>query len=111
MKKFIFTLLPIIAIANPVDEGLLENAKLSGSIVYTSCILNPPTTDAQSAYCVGAYNTYLVNSQALNAPLPIKLSKEPSPYAWSQFDICKYEVGNVVFGKQNEVPYCPTIPK
>ncbi|MBY0379357.1 MAG: hypothetical protein K2P99_03035 [Burkholderiales bacterium] len=113
MKKLksIIGLLPIAVVASPVDEALLDSAKVTGSIVYASCIATPPVTASQNAYCVGVYATYVAKLQALNAPLPMMLSKERSPYALSPYDICKYEIGNLIFGKQTEIPYCPTIPQ
>lgn len=109
MNKILFTILLSNCIFADPNEGLLASTHAVGSMVYASCILTPPVTDVQTSYCVGIYAAYISQSQTLTAPLPMLVSKEPSPYAWSPYDICRFEVGNLIFGKQTEAPYCPTI--
>ncbi len=96
--------------ADALNEGLLASAKATGTTIYFSCILTPPTSDEQTAYCIAMSAVYKAKSQTLNAPLPLMIGKDPSPYSWSPYDICRFEVGHLIFGKQSEVPYCPTAP-
>ena len=95
--------------ADPVDEGLLTTAKATGAKVYFACIVTPPVNTAKKAICRGLYNSYMAALTAVNAPLPLVVSVDPDPYAWSPYDICRYETGHVVFGEQLSVPYCPTL--
>ncbi|MDQ5921821.1 MAG: hypothetical protein QG673_1880 [Pseudomonadota bacterium] len=95
--------------ATGIDETLLLAAKTQGSNVYYACIVTPPVTPQQQAYCSGLYVTYMVNITALNAPYPLVVSLDPDPYAWSPYDICKYEVGHMIFGDEFITPYCPSI--
>ena len=112
MKQYLLILLPITVFATPIaDESLLASTNAVGTSIYASCILTPPTNDVQTSICVGMYATYMTQSQTLTAPLPMLVSKEPSPYAWSPYDICRFEVGNIIFGEQSVAPYCPTLPK
>lgn len=112
MNRILFSvLLSSYIFADPVDEALLTTAKVTGTTIFASCILTPPVdpTGSQQAMCVGLYATYVAKEQALNTPLPLMIAKDPSPYAWSPFDICRFETGHLIFGKKTEVPYCPTV--
>ena len=112
MKKILFTILLSNCIfADPINETLLETVKAIGTTIFVSCILTPPVdpTGSQQAMCAGLYATYIVKEQALNTPLPLMLAKDPSPYVWSPFDICRFETGHLIFGNKTEVPYCPTV--
>ena len=79
------------------DEALIQSAKAKGSTVYYSCIVTPPTSDEQYAWCLGVYYTYVASLQVVNAPYPLSPSITPSKYSWSPFDICRYETSHLVF--------------
>lgn len=92
------------------DEALLDLAKTEGLAIYTTCIVTPPANSEQQAACVSAYSAYLVTLTSLNAPYPLIISTDLSPYRLSPYDICKYEVAHIVFGDTVSVPNCPSIP-
>jgi hypothetical protein len=95
--------------ADPVDEALLDSSQAQGTHIYQACIVTPPVTAPQKAICAGLYSTYISSLTTLNLPYPLIPTIDPDPYAWSPYDICRYETGHVVFGNQLTVPYCPTI--
>ncbi|MCE3268066.1 MAG: hypothetical protein K0R49_318 [Burkholderiales bacterium] len=96
------------ATASPImDEVLLNISRVKGSVVYTTCILTPPTTPVQVAACVALYGAYVVSLQALNAPFPLVPTTTLSPYIWSPYDVCKYEPTHFVFNIAVTQPYCP----
>jgi hypothetical protein len=107
-KYILFLLLNSYIFADSFNEVLLASAKSTGIKIYTSCILKPPADPSQEAMCVSLYTLYIAKEQELNSPLPLMLAKEISPYTSSSFDICRFEVDHLIFGKQNELPYCPT---
>ena len=110
MKYLLFVLLGGgIVNADPIDEALILAASSAGNKVYFGCIVTPPVTSAQKAICAGLYTTYNTALRAVNATLPLVPSLDPDPYAWSPYDICRYETGHIVFGNQLSLPYCPTI--
>ena len=104
-----FLLLPTLGMYASANERLLAIAKGVGITMFVSCIVTPPVTDPQRAVCDGLRIEYISALQNLNAPLPLIPSKIPSLYVLSPWDICGYEVTQLVFGKQTEVPYCPTV--
>jgi hypothetical protein len=85
-------------------EALLREVKLSGVLVYTSCIVIPPTTVSENINCANLYLNYTTKLEALNMPLPLSLNKELSPYSLSPYDICRYEITKLVFNEA--VPHC-----
>jgi hypothetical protein len=109
MKVVLFLLLSGSVVASSLNESALAVAKAVGTNVYFSCIVNPPSNPDQQGYCAGLYATYVLKEQILNAPLPLVPSKDPSPYAWSPYDICRFEVGHLIFGNKLVLPYCPSI--
>lgn len=110
MKKLILIILVQSSFASAVNEVLLVSAKGAGELVYNSCILNPPVTDAQKESCNSIYSKYVEILQLVNTSSPLLISKTPSAYGWSPYDICRFEVGGLVFSKQNQIPYCQTLP-
>lgn len=99
-----------IAIASPADEAVLASAYSQGVNIYNTCIAVPPIDPDQVAYCTSIYTAYVVTLSILNAPFPIVPSLDPSPYSWSPFDICKYEVAHMEFNSVVQSPYyCPTV--
>jgi hypothetical protein len=107
--KFILLFGLATAFANPINEALLLTAKTKGISVYATCVVSPPVDPTQQAVCVTLYTAYIVSLQALNAPLPLVLSLNPSPYAWSPYDVCRYEPTPLVFNIPVTQPYCPSI--
>lgn len=107
-KLFLINTLFInLAIANTVvDEAQLIAARNAGNSVYTTCIVTPPITPAQQATCSGLYSAYNNSLAVLNAPFPLVMSTSVSPYTWSPYDICKYEVTHLVFPPEG-FPICP----
>jgi len=91
--------------ADVADEALLINVQSQGHTVFYSCIQTPPTTAAQATYCAGIYSSYVVSLQALNAPLPMVHSIDPSPFSWSPYDICRFDTANLAL-----FDLCPSIP-
>jgi hypothetical protein len=106
-----FTIFVVVNDSNslPISEAPLLLSKGKGIIVYTTCILTPPTTPEQITICTALYAVYVASLQVLNAPLPLIPSIIPSPYAWSSFDVCKYEPTHFVFNFPGMQPYCPAI--
>ena len=90
---------------NVVNEALLINCQAQGHKVFYSCIQIPPTTTEKATYCAGIYSSYLGCSQKLNAPLPMVVSLTGSPFLWSPYDICRFEVASLVL-----FDLCPSIP-
>ena len=113
MKKyFCITLIYITCYAGVENEVLLQTARTVGITQFQQCILNQPETDPQRAFCDGLRVAYTYALQALNAPDPLLPTKDISQYAWSPWDVCRYEVTHFVFDKPGlgVIPYCPTIP-
>lgn len=97
-------------IATPADEALVASAYAQGVIIYNSCIAIPPADPNVVAYCTTLYVAYISTLNLVNAPLPTPISSDPSPYSWSPFDICRYEVAHMVFSSVTQTPYyCPTL--
>ena len=114
MKNFLCTCLflaisSIECYANTPDEVLLQAAKSSGITVYHACIETPPVTAEQVAVCTNLYGNYVTALTTVNMPEKLIPSIDPDPYAWSPYDICRYETGHIVFGDQLSLPYCPTV--
>lgn len=109
----LYLLLAILAnssIASPIDEAELISAYNQGVTIYHTCIVPPPSDPTTAAYCSTIYTIYVATLATLNAPFPIIVSIDPSPYAWSPYDICKYEVAHMVFNSVTQAPYyCPTV--
>jgi len=99
----------INAFAGGIDEAMLASAATQGSAVYYNCIVTPPISAEQQAICAALYAKYVATLAVLNAPYPLIPSLDPDPYAWSPYDICRFEAGHIVFGMQLAVPYCPSI--
>lgn len=98
------------SIASPIDEAVLASAYSQGVTIYHTCIVPPPADPTAAAYCTTIYTAYVVTLGILNAPFPLVVSLDPSPYAMSPYDICKYEVAHMVFNSPATAPYyCPTI--
>lgn len=98
------------AIASPADEALVASAYVQGANIYNTCIATPPVDPDLVAYCTSIYTAYVMTLNSVNAPLPILPAVDPSPYAWSPYDICRYEVAHMVFNSVVQSPYyCPTI--
>lgn len=106
--KVVLLLLSGSIFAGGLTESVLDGARAVGINIYYSCIVNPPSHPDQQGYCVELYATYVSKEQILNALLPLVPSKDPSPYAWSPYDICRFEVGHLIFGNKLMLPYCPT---
>ena len=110
MKLIWAFLIMNIAIASPVDEAMLASAYAQGVTIYHACIVPPPADPDAVAYCTTIYATYVATLSALNAPFPLFVSLDPSPYSWSLYDICKYETAHMVFNSVTQSPYyCPTV--
>jgi hypothetical protein len=108
MKYLLIALIGIGAInADPVDEALVLAAQVAGRQVYFSCIAITPVTAEQQAICAGLYTIYNNALRAVNAPLPLVPSLDPSPYVLSQYDVCRYETGHMIFGHL-ALPFCTT---
>jgi hypothetical protein len=89
------------------SEASLINSQVKGKLVYSSCIIKPPTTPAEVTYCNKIYSSYVISLQAVSAPSPVSVSIMPSPYSSSPFDICKYEPAHFVFNSILTQPFCP----
>lgn len=115
MKKLInffsiFLLTINIALASPIDEAMVISAHTQGINIYNTCIATPPVDPHVIAYCTTIYTVYVTTLVSINAPFPIIPATDPSPYSWSPFDICRYEVAHMVFNLVLESPYyCPTL--
>ena len=118
MRKLILLLLPFIMVGKSMAIGadtvahevLLANAKSVGTDMYLNCIVIIPATDDQRAACDTRRESYKVALHALNAPnLSLVLTSDPSKYANSPWDVCRYEVSHTVFDTDTSrfVPYCP----
>ena len=109
-KLLLVTLLTSIVYcyADPASEALIAVAKAKGQVVYSACIVTPPIEPDQIAFCTTAYAIYLSSLQAVNAPLPIAPALTPSPYAWSPYDLCRFETSHFVFNAPGQ-PYCPAV--
>lgn len=105
---FIWLYIPTIVFADPASEALIMAARAKGTAVYGGCILKPPTTPPEVAYCSGIYSIYVAALQAINAPLPLAPTMTPSQYSWSPYDLCKYETSHFVFNTPGQ-PYCPAL--
>lgn len=98
------------SIATPADEALVASAYAQGVNIYNTCIATPPVDPDLVTYCTSIYTVYVVTLSSVNAPLPILPAIDPSPYVWSPYDICRYEVAHMVFNSITQSPYyCPTI--
>ncbi len=97
-------------IATPIDEALLDSAYGQGVNIYNTCIAIPPVSPQAVSYCTTIYSVYVATLTELNAPYALVSVTNVSPYAWSPFDICRYEVTQMVFNLIAEAPYyCPSI--
>ncbi len=105
----IFIILAKNAVSTPANETLLSISRVKGTTVYTSCILTPPVTPQQVTLCSSLYAQYISSLQTLNAPLPIIVSTDPSPYVWSPYDVCRFETTHLVFDFVGTQPYCPAL--
>lgn len=85
-------------------EMLLHETKISGLLVYVSCIVIPPTTVSENINCANLYLNYTTQLETLNMPLPLSLNKDTSLYNLSPYDICKYEIAKLVFNEA--IPHC-----
>ena len=96
--------------AIPLDETLVNLAQAQGITIYHSCIDPPPADPNTVAYCNSIYIIYLSELTVINTPFPIVPSLDPSPYSWSPYDICRYEVANMIFNEITQSPYyCPVL--
>ena len=93
-----------------IDEIIMAKTRTQGRLVYTTCIVTPPLTPPQQAYCGSIYASYVSSQQALNAPLPLMLAMDQSPYSWSQYDVCRYEPSQMAFDNPVVQPFCPSVP-
>lgn len=100
---------PLLGFCDPFDEALMAVAHSDGITVYTTCIVTPPTDPIKEAACLVLYNKFQASLQAVNAPFPIVPSLTPSPYAWSPYDICRYETSHFVFNITLGFPVCPAL--
>ncbi len=115
MKRLSLFLLMTFALASNamalvVDEALIALANKQGVNIHNMCIAKPPVKPDAIAACATLYTRYTATLNAVNAPLAIVPSIDPSPYSWSPFDICRYEVAHMVFNSIATEPYyCPTV--
>lgn len=114
MKRLSLLLMTFVlannAMALVVDEAMVTLANKQGIAVYDLCIAKPPVKPDAIAACATLYTTYVATLDVVNAPLPTVPSIDPSPYSWSPFDICRYEVAHMVFNLVAATPYyCPTV--
>ena len=83
----------------PMDT-ILADAQSEAFAIKKSCIDTPPVTSPQIAWCTGHYATYVGYLTQLQAPNPLTinlgLDGYVSPYAWSVYDICRYEPGRLI---------------
>lgn len=107
---FVLSMLAINALAEVViDEALLVSTISQGTNIFYTCIVVPPVTPHQNALCASLYSGYITSLTTLNEPYPLILSVDPDPYAWSTYDVCRYETEHTIFGNQGVQPYCPTV--
>lgn len=78
-----------------INNVLLLKCQTLGHLIFNSCIVVPPTTIEQTAYCTTIYLSYNSCLQLLNNPLPMIITREPSPFTWSPYDICRFEPANL----------------
>jgi len=113
MKKLMLTILmisPLVGFCDPINEALMAVSHVEGNTVYTMCILTPPTGNpVKEAACLLLYNKYNASLLSVNSGLPLIPSIDPSPYAWSPYDICRFEPAHFVFSIEYGFPVCPTI--
>ena len=83
----------------PMDT-ILANAQSAALTIKKSCIDKPPVTSPQIIWCNNQYATYVGDLTQLQSPNPLTinlgLDGYVSPYAWSAYDICKYEPGRLI---------------
>ena len=113
-KIFLFCQIALVLSLNAnalvTDEALIASAYNEGTNIYNLCIVKPPATPDAVATCTGLYSAYTNTLSLVNAPLPIVISLDPSPYSSSPFDICRYETAHMVFNSVLAAPYyCPTV--
>lgn len=108
-NKIIFSSLLLVALTAyaEISDVELKAAQKTGKIVYTSCILVPPLTKPQIAYCSKLYSKYVSQLGAVAAPAILGLSQEKSPYFISPYDVCRYDASHFVFNNPAGIPYCP----
>lgn len=108
-NKIILSSLFLIALTAYAEIGDVElkSAQKAGNVVYVSCILVPPLTKPQIAYCNKLYSKYVSQLGAVAAPAILGLSQEKSPYSISPYDVCRYDAAHFVFNNPAVVPFCP----
>jgi hypothetical protein len=102
------TLLSNLTYAIDPSDAALKVAKKKGNIVYTSCVLVPPVTDPQKAYCLNLYNNYIAALENVASPTPISINTNPSMTSWSPYDPCRYDAAVFVYTSPSSLPYCPS---
>lgn len=107
MNKKILLLLSLVCTLCVADPTII--ARYQGNLVYSSCIVIPPKTKPQIAYCKQIYTTYKTYLLAVSSPTPLGVNTTPSPYYWSEFDVCRYDASAFVFDSPLNKPYCPSI--
>lgn len=90
-----------IAASAIANEPLLATTISLGNEIYVTCILTPPVSASQQAVCAAKYATYLVNIQTLHIDMfkglnTVMLPGAPDPYLWSPYDVCRFDMGNLI---------------
>lgn len=75
----------------------LAVAQKKAAILLTTCLV-PNLQPELQAYCSKEYALYLTNLAALAAPMPLQFNPDGyvSPFIWSPYDICRFEVGRMI---------------
>lgn len=84
-----------------IDEELLISCQLAGHSLFNACVKIPPTTPEQITLCEGMRTSYLSCSLLLSNKhssnlKPMDSAKKQSPYFFSPYDPCKFEVNYLV---------------
>lgn len=106
MKRLILIMIiSQYACASEIEEAMLISCQGTGHALYSSCVVVPPVTPEQVAFCTSLLTQYTACSTTLNQPEIMVLSKDPDPYSWSPYDPCRFEVQHHILGD-----ICPNTP-
>jgi hypothetical protein len=100
-KSMAFGAADAIAASAIANEPLLATTVSLGNDIYVTCILTPPVSATQQAACAAKYVTYLANIQILHIDMfggvnTKMLPGMPDPYFWSAYDVCRFDMGNLI---------------
>jgi len=79
------------------DYVSLAVAGQKAKILLVTCLV-PNLEPSLQAYCSKEYGLYVASLTALAVPLPLQINLDGyvSPFAWSPYDICRFEVGRMI---------------